>query len=67
MLRGQLVDGAATAVVCLVLERRETEWIAVDPRLAARLARRTRPLGTAAPALGLFVVGLGVILPLVLV
>ena len=62
-----LVYGAATAVAFLLLERRETEWLAVDPRLAAALARRTRPLGTAAPALGLFVIGLGLILPLVLV
>jgi len=66
-LIGHLVYGAATAVAFLALERRETEWLAVDQRLAARLARRTRPLGTAAPALGLLVVGLGVILPLVLV
>jgi uncharacterized membrane protein YagU involved in acid resistance len=66
-LIGHLVYGAATAVAFLVLERRETEWLAVDPRLAAALARRTRPLGTAAPALGLFVIGLGLILPLVLV
>jgi hypothetical protein len=66
-LIGHLVYGAATAVAFLVLERRETEWLAVDPRLAAALARRTCPLGTAAPALGLFVIGLGLILPLVLV
>ena len=65
-LVGHLMYGVATALVFLAFERRHAAWLARDSRFASREERRRRPLLTAAPAVWLLFVGLGVMLPVLL-
>jgi uncharacterized membrane protein YagU involved in acid resistance len=65
-LLGHLIYGAVTALVFFLFDRGYTRSLLRDPRIAARELRRIRPVGTPAPALWFFALGLGVLLPILL-
>ena len=65
-LMGHLIYGAVTALVFMTLEFRYARWLLLDPRVAARITSKVRQMGTPAPALWLFALGLGILLPILL-
>lgn len=65
-LLGHLIYGAVTALIFFLFDRRYTRSLLLDPRTSARELRRIRPLETPAPALWLFALSLGVLLPVLL-
>jgi hypothetical protein len=65
-LLGHLIYGACTGFLFYVFERTYTNKQMLDPRMSARELRRRRPLGTPAPALWFFALGMGVVIPLLL-
>ncbi len=65
-LMGHLIYGATTAAAFLALEQRYRRWQFLDSRTAARELRRVRPVGTPAPPLWFFAIGLGILLPILL-
>jgi uncharacterized membrane protein YagU involved in acid resistance len=65
-LLGHLIYGAVTALIFFLFDRRYTRSLLLDPRASARELRRLRPVETPAPALWLFALSLGVLLPILL-
>jgi hypothetical protein len=53
-------------VLIYVFERTYTSKQMLDPRMVAGELRRRRPIGTPAPALWFFALGMGVVIPLLL-
>jgi hypothetical protein len=65
-LLGHLIYGFVTALVFYLMDSNYTRSLLLDPRAAALELRRTHSAGSPAPALWLFALGLGVLLPIML-
>src|SRR5271170_6387703 len=65
-LLGHLIYGAVTALIFYLMDSNYTRSLLLDPRAAALELRRTPSAGSPAPALWLFALGLGVLLPIML-
>src|SRR5258708_17960046 len=61
-LLGHLIYGAVSAFIFFLFDRRYMRSLLLDPRTSARELRRLRLVGTPAPALWLFALGLIVFL-----
>lgn len=60
-LIGHLAYGAPTGVAFYWLEQRRLAWAAVDPRIGAADRERRRDVGSPAPAVWLFTLGMGTV------
>ncbi len=56
----------STVFVFLLLDRQYTRRLMLNPRLASQEILRARQSGTPAPALWMFAIGLGMLLPILL-
>lgn len=65
-LVGHLAFGLIVANVFMAFERKYTRLLMSNPRYAAMEARQKRPLRTPAPALCVFVLGIGILVPILL-
>jgi len=65
-LLGHLIYGAVTGLISFLFDRRYVRSLLLDPRTSARELRRLRPLESPAPALWLFALSLGALLPILL-
>ncbi|GCE30856.1 hypothetical protein KDA_63400 [Dictyobacter alpinus] len=65
-LLGHIIYGGVTGYIFFWLKKRHMDWLLLDPRLLAKEERLSRPAGTSAPALWLFALGLGIVLPIIL-
>lgn len=65
-LLGHLLYGGVTGLLFFWLERRHANWSLLDTRIARRAERLLRPAETPVAALWLFVLTLGVLLPIML-
>jgi hypothetical protein len=65
-LVGHLLYGGSTALVFTLLERRYIRRIRLNSRSVNLDSQPQRPLGNPAPALWIFAIGLGMLLPILL-
>jgi uncharacterized membrane protein YagU involved in acid resistance len=65
LLVGHLAYGSVTGVVFYLIERRQKAWARLDPRIAEVENRKRRDVGTPAPAVWLFSMGVGIFVTVV--
>ena len=61
LLIGHLLYGAPTGAVFYLLERRQLAWARLNPRIAERERNRRRHVGTPAPAIWAFTLGMSIL------
>ncbi|MFB6284272.1 MAG: hypothetical protein ABEK59_10135 [Halobacteria archaeon] len=66
LLIGQMIYGSLTAAIFYIFEYREKAWATVDPNAKATEEIRRRKVGTSAPAVWMYSLGMGVFVLLLL-